>query len=1009
MTYKIEKPLSTPNLFGRLCAFRVAVSQRNPFRLSFNGREMRELETENTVFAPDKYDGNSAKNDVAEYLSLIFNATKRLLHVEEQHDTTLHSESEVHESAFSSSDEYIHRIAHNLIRICNPVVFGCGISNLPAINTFQDEKDIEINKNLIENSDFIYEHRRSDYLRQLLRVLAPVSMEVSVNICSEVISTRRSGSSFSESQCQQQELASVILYSHWLPVAPHLTPMVIELFDSIENPWRGLMLVDTDIDSKSKDHVFLAAEALHNLCSFFAKRGDISIIRSLRWDWTFVFAMLHDTGDTIMYDPDDKPSSTGISSFLPLAFKWYSVRILSMLMGWNSSITSVVLKVHNVEDDRVPWRMHPWELDQEELDIEKAYFLRQICLWNDSFNIKLPTSQDSQLKLQASPYLVIIGPGIAMYKQGSLTIQAKKVGDRANSEDDRDNMLMDEIGKSTRIGHLVPTVTTNRNLALLGAAMCHDPYPQPILVCGPHGSGKSSLVRELLRLCRPDESLIEFHIDEETDSKTLIGSYTTTDIPGEFAWRAGALTDASREGRWILIEDLDLIPIEIQAALVKLFEERKIPLGNGKYEHSHPDFRIFATCTTNASFLSTRGQDRHSLRLGNNRGGGRQILNPTYWRNVHIKPMPYAELKEVATSLYPDVPISVVDSAMTLLQALDRSGRERRSDPTGDNDNDEVDQNISKMQHLWVGIRIPSVRDLFKLLSRICNGICFEQGTTYTTEAQRTICMAESVDIFMGSCPDQQVKDEFIGSIAAPVWGITSLLALKYMNTRKPSVLVASDIFEIGRAKFHTTKSIGFSQVLSTTFAETSHALRLMESIAVCIRENEPILLVGETGCGKTTNIQQLATRCERTLIVQNLSLQTDSTDLLGGYRPLEIQNIARNVYKDFVDTFVSSFSRKQNLKFLQYASSMLEKSNWKKLSQCFKRAAQLGLKKMKEREENGDTLTSETNLETWQNFVKKADRFERQRLSCDAGLAFEFAEGALVDAIQTGKWYVIF
>ena len=96
----------------------------------------------------------------------------------------------------------------------------------------------------------------------------------------------------------------------------------------------------------------------------------------------------------------------------------------------------------------------------------------------------------------------------------------------------------------------------------------------------------------------------------------------------------------------ILIEDLDLIPIEIQAALVKLFEERKIPLGNGKYEHSHPDFRIFATCTTNASFLSTRGQDRHSLRLGNHRGGGRQILNPTYWRNVHIKPMPYAELKE---------------------------------------------------------------------------------------------------------------------------------------------------------------------------------------------------------------------------------------------------------------------------------------------------------------------------------------------------------------------------
>ena len=469
-------------------------------------------------------------------------------------------------------------------------------------------------------------------------------------------------------------------------------------------------------------------------------------------------------------------------------------------------------------------------------------------------------------------------------------------------------------------------------------------------------------------------------------------------------WPSGALTNASREGRWVLIEDLDRVPVEIQAALVKLFEERMIPLGNGKYERSHPNFRIFATCTTKSSSSSSRGQERHSLRIGNHRGGGKQILSPTYWRNVHVKPMPYSELKEVATMLYSDVPISIVESAMTLLEALDRSGREHQSDTLEDEKN-EIEETVAKMRNLWIGVRIPSVRDFFKLLSRICNGICFEKGTLYTTEAQRTLCMAESVDIFMGSCPDQEIKDEFIGSLAAPVWGITKSLALNYMRARKPSVLVANDFFEIGRAKFHTTKSIGFEQEQSTTFAETSHALRLMESIAVCVRENEPILLVGETGCGKTTNIQQLAARCERTLIVQNLSLQTDSTDLLGGYRPLEIQNVARNVYKDFVDTFVSSFSRKQNIKFLQYASSMLEKSNWKKLSQCFQRAAQLGQKKMKDRVKNQDTSNLDSLNENWRNFTKKADRFERQRLSCDAGLAFEFAEGALVDAIQTGKW----
>ena len=38
--------------------------------------------------------------------------------------------------------------------------------------------------------------------------------------------------------------------------------------------------------------------------------------------------------------------------------------------------------------------------------------------------------------------------------------------------------------------------------------------------------------------------------------------------------------------------------------------------------------------------------------------------------------------------------------------------------------------------------------------------------------------------------------------------------------------------------------------------------------------------------CGKTTMIQALAAQTGRALVVQNLSLQTDGADLIGGYRP---------------------------------------------------------------------------------------------------------------------------
>ena len=44
-------------------------------------------------------------------------------------------------------------------------------------------------------------------------------------------------------------------------------------------------------------------------------------------------------------------------------------------------------------------------------------------------------------------------------------------------------------------------------------------------------------------------------------------------------------------------------------------------------------------------------------------------------------------------------------------------------------------------------------------------------------------------------------------------------------------------------------------------FARTGHAMRLMERVGVAMRQQEPCLLVGETGTGKTALVQQLASQ----------------------------------------------------------------------------------------------------------------------------------------------------
>lgn len=62
---------------------------------------------------------------------------------------------------------------------------------------------------------------------------------------------------------------------------------------------------------------------------------------------------------------------------------------------------------------------------------------------------------------------------------------------------------------------------------------------------------------------------------------------------------------------------------------------------------------------------------------------------------------------------------------------------------------------------------------------------------------------------------------------------------------------------------------------------------------------------------------------------------------------------------------------------------------------------------KVKERMNSSNVDPTVPGLDSWRRFSQRAQQFENQRLACDSGLAFAFTEGALVDAIRSGKWYV--
>ncbi len=91
-----------------------------------------------------------------------------------------------------------------------------------------------------------------------------------------------------------------------------------------------------------------------------------------------------------------------------------------------------------------------------------------------------------------------------------------------------------------------------------------------------------------------------------------------------------------------------------------------------------------------------------------------------------------------------------------------------------------------------------------------------------------------------------------------------------------------------------------------------------MERLAACVVMGEPALLVGETGTGKTSAVQHLAQLLHRPMVAVNMSQQSDSSDLLGGFKPINIRMIIRPALELFEDLFFKTFSRKQNAEFVR-------------------------------------------------------------------------------------------
>lgn len=485
----------------------------------------------------------------------------------------------------------------------------------------------------------------------------------------------------------------------------------------------------------------------------------------------------------------------------------------------------------------------------------------------------------------------------------------------------------------------VPTPSGNETLRSLAH---HLSIRVPTLFTSPPSAGKALLLNHLAAQLYPGtkNQIITIHLaDTSLDPRSMLGCYVSSATqPGTFGWKEGVLVRSMREGKWIVLEDIDKGSNEMLGTLKPLVESMGMDKwvggrasiyvpGRGNVE-AHEDFMLFATRSPPPS---PNGKFPSATFFGAHKFSETTMHSPSN-----------DELRTIVETQFPKLTGSLARAAIQMWISVKGVPRASSS-------------------------RIIGLRDLTKFCQRLesllppsHNGMDVDNGESLqptlaslvTNPMLREDIFLDARDVFFGT---GNLTASARGSTHAIAAVIAEHLALDQerchwlTNKRTPEFHLQKDAnghatgLRVGRIYLpaRAAKS-DLTNHQTRPFALHRPAVCLLSRVATAISLNEPVLLTGETGTGKTSAITHLASILRRPLVSLNLSHQTESSDLIGGLKPTDAHRQGFGLYEEFIELFGSTFSRKKNAKFETEVRKAVSEAKWKRATGLWKESVRM-------------------------------------------------------------------
>ena len=312
-----------------------------------------------------------------------------------------------------------------------------------------------------------------------------------------------------------------------------------------------------------------------------------------------------------------------------------------------------------------------------------------------------------------------------------------------------------------------------------------------------------------------------------------------------------------RKGYWIVLDELNLAPSDVLEALNRLLDDNRELFVPELQETitPHPHFMLFATQNPPGATY-----------------GGRKVLSKAFrnrFMEIHVGDIPDEELKTILNKRCAVAP-SYCAKLVEVMRELQRRRQASRAFAGKDG--------------------FITARDLFRWANRQSNG--YEElaadgfrvlGERLRSEEERDAMKTVLAKVLK----TPPLLDE--NMYAAAEEGALKLrldeAAARAAKRAEEAEKSASSAVATADARSAKQDASDAAQ-LSEAMAWTPAMRRLFSLVEACMNHKEPALLVGETGCGKTSVCQLLALLRGQKLRILNCHQHTETGDFLGGFRP---------------------------------------------------------------------------------------------------------------------------